>query len=88
MTSFEIIKKRHDENKVVTHVKLREKDDLVRKVEQIIKWLNNEKYSFYTMYENIQADVRVGKHPETGREFLISTADGIQGNNIDNLPDC
>jgi len=90
MTEFQIIGKRWDNetDQVVTHVKLNETADCVRTIEEVIGWIEAEKHSFYTLYGVMRAKVRVATHPSSNKKFLISTADGIHGNNIDNLLDC
>jgi len=86
MTDHRIIGKRHNNpnEKIVTHVKIAN----VHPIETVINWIEKEGHTFYTMYGNIRANVRVEPHPITGTKFLISSADGTPKNNIDNLPDC
>ena len=75
----------HDENKVITHVGIGSKKFIVQ---QIVDWINNKKYKFYTLENGTRAEVKARKNQQTGRWFLISTPDGIHENNLDYLPYC
>ena len=87
MSEYKIIGKRHNnvKDKVVTHVKI---GTGIYEISKIISWIESKTHNFYTMYGNKRAEVYVKVHPVSMKNFLISTADGIPGNNIDNLPDC
>jgi hypothetical protein len=85
MTKHYITHKRHDDDKVVTHVQVA---DTVYEINPIISQIENQTEEFYTRYGDKTADVSVRTHPTSGKKYLWSQPDGCPSNNLDNLPDC
>lgn len=87
MSEFEIIGKQHNDVKIVTAVKVRESSsEVIYDVKDIVKFINLKMRSFYTLYNGVRAEVRVGVS-SLGNKYLISSSDKIKENNIDLLPD-
>lgn len=48
----------------------------------------DNKWQFYVIEQGQRVDVVVAKHPQTGRLYLTTEADGFPPNNLLRLPDC
>ena len=86
MADIRIICKRHDEDKVITHVGL--EDDSIHTVLEIWNRIKNNEDSFCTYENKNYARVYARQRRDTGRKYLTTDPDGTDENNLDFLPEC
>ncbi len=73
-----------DSNKVITQVGIAGEK---YSVAQIYDWIKTGTHSFYTDEKGRRAKVFARKS-STGRPFITTDPDGIEENNLDELPSC
>ena len=73
-----------DSNGVITHVGI---GGITFAVSEVVKLINSNMYSFYTLVNGYKAAVYV-RVSSSGNWFLTTAPDGIGANNLDNLPSC
>ena len=86
MAEYEINCIRHDQNKVITHVGL--KEDGVYIVPEIVENIRQNKHTYFTIRGGYRARVYARQRSDTGRWFLTTDPDGRDANNLDFLPYC
>ena len=86
MAEYEIICIRHDSNKVITHVGLRNAG--VYTVAEIADRINRVVDTFFTYRGGQRAKVYARQRSDTGRWYLTTNPDSTYENNLDFLPYC
>ena len=86
MGEYEIICIRHDSNKVITHVGLRNAG--IHTLIRIVVRINNKIDTFYTNRGGKRANVHAKHRSDTGRWYLTTDPDSTNENNLDFLPYC
>ncbi len=84
MTEYRIRCVTQDSNGVITHVGI---EGTTYTVSQVAKLINSNTHSFYTLVNGHKALV-YARVSSSGNWFLTTTPDGIDANNLDNLPSC
>lgn len=83
MSEYQITRIVHDEHEVITDVEIAGK---LFPVKQVVDWINGKVYTFFTLVGGHRANVYAKMHPVSRRWFLTTDPDGIDENNLDNLP--
>ena len=85
MKEFEITCIVHDDKDVIVNVGVGEK---VFSVQEVVGWIQEGRYGFYTNKDGKRVEVYVKEHPESRRLFLTTDPDDTKINNLDFLPYC